>query len=51
MGKDLAQRVGEAARPRVMAPNPDLGFVPARLGDASGIVGAAALARAALVEG
>jgi len=51
MGKQLAESVGQAALPRVMAPDPALSFRPAKLGDASGIVGAAALARARIVEG
>lgn len=51
MGDRLAERVAAAARPRVMALNPGLKFAAARLGDDSGIVGAAALARAVTVEG
>ncbi len=46
MGQALADRVGKATRPWVMAPNPALKFVAARLGDDSGVVGAAALGRA-----
>ncbi len=51
MGPKLAARIAGAAAPRVMAPNPELRFVAARLGDDSGVVGAAALGRAAVVEG
>lgn len=50
MGKKLAERVERVARPRVMAPNPKLRFAAASLGDDSGIVGAAALARAYLLD-
>lgn len=51
MGKKLAERIGAVAQRRVMAPNPKLKYVASELGDASGIVGAAALARALLVKG
>ncbi len=51
MGDKLAERIAAAARPRVMALNPGLKFVAAELGDNSGIVGAAELARAVVVEG
>ncbi|MGH8427150.1 MAG: ROK family protein [Gammaproteobacteria bacterium] len=50
MGKKLAERIEAAARPRVMAPNPKLKYVAASLGDDSGIVGAAALARALVIK-
>jgi glucokinase len=48
-GQDLADRVADAARPWVLLPRGDLDVVVAELGDDSGIVGAAALARAALL--
>lgn len=51
MGDDLANRIASATLPHVMSPNPDLEFVASKLGDYSGIVGAAALAEALLVEG
>lgn len=50
MGKKLAERIGAVAQARVMAPNPKLKFVASALGDSSGIVGAAAIARALLVH-
>lgn len=50
LGKSLAKRIREATLPWVMAPNPRLEFVPAGLGDDSGVIGAAALGRAAVVE-
>lgn len=50
MGKDIAKRVAKTAGARIMAPNPDLKFVPAKLGDDGGIIGAAALARALVIE-
>lgn len=49
MGQTLADRVGEATKPWVMAPNPSLTFVIAKLGDDSGVVGAAALGRALII--
>lgn len=48
LGQGLADRVAAAAAPWMLRPNPDLTWVPAALGDDSGVVGAAALARAAL---
>ena len=50
LGKSLAKRVREASMPWIMAPNPDLDFVVAELGDDSGVIGAAELGRAAVVE-
>ena len=50
MGKKLAERIGKVAQARVMAPNPKLKYVASELGDDSGIVGAAAIARAAVVK-
>lgn len=49
LGQKLADRVGEAAMPWVMAPNPKLEFVAAELGDDSGVIGAAELGRALVV--
>ncbi len=51
MGEKLAEHVAKSSRSRVMAPNPKLKFVAAELGDDSGVIGAAALGRALLVEG
>lgn len=50
LGNSLAKRVHRAAMPWIMAPNPDLEFVVAELGDDSGVIGAAELGRAAVVE-
>ncbi|MDA3875922.1 MAG: ROK family protein [Halothiobacillus sp.] len=50
-GKPLARRVRKATLPWVMAPNPKLDFVVAKLGDDSGVIGAAELGRAVVVEG
>lgn len=49
LGQDLADRIDAAARPSMLHPNPDLRFVAAELGDDSGLIGAAGLARAELV--
>jgi glucokinase len=46
-GQTLADRVAEVADPSIMVPHEDLRVVVATLGDNSGIVGAAALARLA----
>ena len=51
LGQDLADRIGAAAEPWMLRPSPELAWVPAALGDDSGVVGAAALARAALLTG
>lgn len=51
LGQRLADRIAEAAVPWMLRPNPDLSWVPAALGDDSGVVGAAALARARLIAG
>ena len=51
LGQDLADRIAEAAEPWMLRPNPDLRWVPAALGDDSGVVGAAELARALVVSG
>ncbi len=50
LGKPLARKIRKATLPWVMAPNPDLDFEVAKLGDDSGVIGAAALGRALLVE-
>lgn len=49
LGQDLADRVADAARPWVLLPRDDLDVVTAELEDDSGVVGAAALARAAML--
>lgn len=51
LGNPLAHRLHKATLPWVMAPNPDLDFVVAELGDDSGVIGAAELGRAVAVEG
>ena len=51
LGQDLADRIAAAARPWMLQPSPDLRFVVAELGDDSGVVGAASLARAAVLAG
>ena len=51
LGQDLADRIQQAAAPWMLRPNPDLRWVPAALGDDSGVVGAAALARATVLAG
>lgn len=49
LGGDLADRIARAALPRIIVPREDLDVVVAELGDDSGTVGAAALARAAML--
>lgn len=49
MGQDLADRIGEAAKPWMLRPSPDLRFVVSSLADDAGVVGAASLGRAALL--
>ena len=49
LGQDLADRIAEAAGPWMLRPNPELRWLPAALGDDSGVVGAAALARAHVI--
>ncbi len=51
LGQDLADQVKRAAARHVFVPFDDRDFVVAELGDDSGIVGAAALGRAALILG
>lgn len=50
LGKALAGKVRKATLPWVMAPNPKLDFAVAKLGDDSGVIGAAALGRALVVD-
>lgn len=50
LGSDLAERIESQARPMVLHPSPDLTFVTASLGDDSGLVGAAAVGRAELLD-
>ena len=47
LGQDLADRVAEVADPSIIVPHDDLRVVVAKLGDNSGIIGAAALAHGA----
>ncbi|UZJ24872.1 ROK family protein [Rhodococcus antarcticus] len=49
LGQDLADRIGEAARPWMLRPSPELRIVVSALGDDAGVVGAASLGRAALL--
>ncbi len=51
LGQDLADRIATATEPWMLRPDPELRFVAAELGDDSGLVGAAALARARVVAG
>lgn len=51
LGQPLADRLREAADPWMLRPNPDLEFRVAELGDDSGVVGGAAVARSALIAG
>lgn len=51
LGQDLADRLGAAAAPWMLQPDPDLEFVVSELEDDAGVVGAAALARAAVITG
>jgi glucokinase len=50
LGQDLADRIAREAQPWILHPNPELRFVVAALGDDSGIVGAAAIGRARLLD-
>ncbi|MGK2958647.1 MAG: ROK family protein [Acidimicrobiales bacterium] len=50
LGQDLADQVAIAATPWMFHPNPDLQWVPSALGDDAGVVGAAALARVAVIS-
>jgi glucokinase len=47
LGRVLADRVAEVAEPSILVPHDNFRVVVAELGDDAGIVGAAALARAA----
>lgn len=49
LGQQLADRLQAAASPWMLRPNPQLRWVAAALGDDSGVVGAAALARATAI--
>jgi len=49
LGQPLADRIEKAAEPWMLRPNPELAWVPAALGDDSGVVGAASLARAMVI--
>ncbi len=51
LGQELADRIADATEPWMLRPNPELSWVPAALGDDSGVVGAAALARASVIAG
>ncbi len=51
LGQDLADRIADAAMPRILRPNPQLRFAVSALGDDAGVVGAAALARASIITG
>ncbi len=51
LGQDLADRIAEASRPWMLHPNPKLSFVVSALADDAGVVGAATLARAAVISG
>ena len=50
LGQDLADRIAHETHPWILNPSPRLKFVVAALGDDSGIVGAAAIGRARLLE-
>lgn len=50
LGQELVDRIERAARPWILHPGPKLKFVVASLGDDSGIVGAAAIGRARLLD-
>jgi glucokinase len=50
LGQALADRIEAAAAPWMLRPNPELTWVPAALGDDSGVVGAASLARARVIS-
>jgi glucokinase len=49
LGPGLADRIRRATDPWMLHPNPDLAFVAAELGDDSGVIGAASIARAELL--
>lgn len=50
LGQKLADRIHEATLPWMLHPNPALSVVVAELGDDSGVIGAATIARAKLVS-
>lgn len=49
LGTDLTKSIEGVARPLMLRPSENLRIVPAKLGDDSGVVGAAALVRSAIV--
>lgn len=51
LGQPLADRIGAAAAPWMLQASPDLRFAVSTLGDDAGVVGAAALGRAAILAG
>ncbi len=51
LGQHLADRIAAGAQPWMLQPHPDLSFVAAALGDDSGVVGAASLARNLVITG
>ncbi len=51
LGQGLADRIEAAAAPWMLRPNPNLAWAPAALGDDSGVVGAATIARAGVISG
>jgi len=50
LGQSLADRIEAAAEPWMLRPNPELVWKPAALGDDSGVIGAATLARASVIS-
>ena len=50
LGQGLADRIEAAAKPWLLRPSPGLAWKPAALGDDSGVIGAASLARASVVS-
>lgn len=50
LGTDLTAAIEEVARPLMLRPSPNLSVVPAKLGDDSGVVGAATLAKSVIVR-
>ena len=51
LGQDLADRIADSAAAWMLQPSPDLRFVVSELGDDAGVVGAASLARSAMLAG
>ncbi len=50
LGQSLADRIEAAANPWMLRPSPGLAWRPAALGDDSGVIGAASLARASVIS-